>query len=112
MTIRKHLTLIEYSICYGAIAVTLVIFLAWFSRHPDVSKDQALRWMLWMFLPGSAAIIILLNLFYRCPRCNASFGKLRKQQVRWNPDRYRVLLVGETLEACPQCHVSFDEPWK
>ena len=112
MTIRKHLNLTEYSIWYGTIAVSLAIFFAWYSRQPDMSKDQAIRWLLWMCLPGSAAAIILLNLFYRCPRCHASRGKLKKKQVRWNPDRYRLLSVGETLEACPQCHVSFDEPWK
>jgi hypothetical protein len=66
--------------------------------------------MLWMFLPLFVAMSILLNLVYRCPRCHA--GKLKREQVGWNPDRYRILGVGETPEACPQCHVSFDEPWK
>ena len=97
---------------YGAVAVTLAIFLAWFSRHLDVSKDQAIRWMLWMFLPLSVPVCIVLNLLYRCPRCHASFGKLKREQVRSSPDKYRLLGVGETRDACPQCHVSFDEPWK
>ena len=66
--------------------------------------------MLWMFLPFGVAVSILLNLFYRCPRCHS--GRLKREQVRWSPDRYRILGVGETPKACPQCHVSFEEPWK
>ena len=31
-------------------------------------------------------------------------------QGGWNPDRYRARR--ELPEACPRCHVSFDEPWK
>ena len=112
MTIRERLKRIEYGLGYGAVAVSLAVFFAWYSRHPGLSKDQAIRSMLWMFLPLFVAMSILLNLLYRCPRCHASFGKLKREQVRWSPDRYRILGVGETREACPQCHVSFDEPWK
>ena len=111
MTIRERLKRIEYGIGYGTVAVTLAIFLAWFSRHPDVSKDQAIRWMLWMFLPFGVASAILLNLVYQCPRCHARL-RMKREQVSWNPDRYRILGVGETRDTCPQCHVSFDEPWK
>jgi hypothetical protein len=112
MTIRERLKRMEYCIGYGTVVVSVAIFFAWHSRHPDVSKDQAIRWMLWMFLPLGVAMSILLNLVYRCPRCHASFGKLKREQVRWSPDRYRILGVGETRESCPQCQVSFDEPWK
>jgi hypothetical protein len=36
------------------VAVGLVIFLAWFSQYPNVSKDASIRWMLWI---NSAATI-------------------------------------------------------
>ena len=91
-------------------AVGLAIFFAWHSRHPDVSKDQALRWMLWMWLPLGAAMIVLLNLLPGCPRCHTRYGRLKMEQVPWSPDRYRARR--ELPEACPRCHVSFDEPWK
>jgi uncharacterized protein with PIN domain len=111
MTIGERLKRIEYGLGYGTVAVTLAIFFAWHSRHPDVSKDQAIRQILWIFLPLGVAMSIVLNRVYRCPRCHASFGKLKREQVRWGPDRYRLLGVGQIQKACPQCHVSFDEPW-
>src|SRR5580704_6374162 len=78
MTIREHLKLVANCVGFGVMAVGLAIFFAWHSRHPGVSKDQALRWMLWMWLPLGAAMIILLNLLPGCPRCHTRYRRLKR----------------------------------
>ena len=100
--------LVEYCIQYGAVAVGVAIFFAWQLWYPNEFKAHSVRWLLLLGLAGSAAIIILSNLLYRCPRCHVSFRKLKLEAMRLHGIR-TMDLYGE---ACPRCHVSFDEPWK
>jgi ribosomal protein S27AE len=56
---------------------------------------------------------LLLTVFFRgrfkCPRCSADFRKLRLAQFgRFSTDRR---IYWELWDACPNCGVSFDEPF-
>ena len=109
MTIREHYELAFKRTKYGTVAAGIVVVVALEWRYPNVSKQQFLAIGLVMGVVFGVVLTLLGHFLYRCPRCHADFRKLRiKQMGRWNRDGR---FYWQIWDACPQCLVSFDEPW-
>lgn len=78
-------------------------------RYPNATKQQSWVFVLVVGAVFGMVIGIFTRVVYRCPQCQGSFQKLRiKQLGRWPRD---MCFIWQLWDACPQCHVSFDEPW-
>ena len=106
MTIREHFKLVNNRLRYfwAAVAVAVVFACQWL--YPRAN------FLLVGVLLGAALIgpiILVARRVFRCPRCSASYQRMRKE---------RALLLGadrrmywDIWEACPECQLRFDEPW-
>lgn len=109
MTIREQYESVLKQTTYGVIAVGSVVFIAFIWRYPHAPRRQSGLLGLLLGVVLAPVLVMLGRVLYRCPRCHADFQKLRVEQLgRWHPDRR---MYWQLWDACPQCHVSFDEPW-
>lgn len=109
MTIREHYELVVKYTKYGAIAAVGAVLIAFMWRYPNAPRWQGPVLGLAIGAVLGPAIIILGRVLYRCPRCHADFQKLRvKEFGRGYRDKR---MYWQLWDACPQCHVSFDDPW-
>lgn len=109
MTIRKHFQLVLKRTNYVTIVAGIAVVVAFEWRYPNATKQQYLAAMLIVGIVFGMTIGIFTRVVYRCPRCHASFQKVRiKQLGRWP---HNMRFFWQLWDACPHCHVSFDERW-
>jgi hypothetical protein len=110
MTIREYYELSWKRTTYGIFATVIAVEIAYCWCHPDMQKQHAvlLAWVLGGV--GAVAHPILFHCFiYRCPRCHADFMKPKSKWME--PSNRDKRFYWQIWDACPHCHVSFDEPW-
>lgn len=109
MTIREHFQSVLKRTNYVTVLAGIAVIVAFLWRYPNATKQQSWGFFLAVGVVFGVAIGIFTRIVYRCPRCHASFQKLRiKQLGRWPRD---MRFFWQLWDACPQCHVSFDDPW-
>ena len=93
-------------------AIVVVIALAFLVRwrYPRLTRLEALIGLLIAGLILAPVLVLWFRRQFVCPRCGASFQRLRKQQFgRFSSGRWRKFW--DLWNACPQCGVRFDDPW-
>lgn len=110
MTIREHFQRFYKRVTYiTVIAVVLAVVLIDL-RYPHLTGLQNL--MVCSIL-GILLCVVLLLVFkkrFKCPRCGADFQKLRRAQRGRSAMDARM--YWELWDACPNCGVNFDAPYR
>jgi hypothetical protein len=105
VTIREHFVQLARRLNYVWVALAFAIVGVGMWRYPHTSPFT-IGLVMGAVLIGP--IILVGRRVFRCPRCQRGYQQMRKQQ----PDRRRDLrMYWEVWEACPNCQLSFDEPW-
>lgn len=108
-TIREHFQRAHRikRLVLTAFAVVLGVLIRW--RYHDLTRIQADIFLLVLLVP----ILIALGLGpagrCKCPRCASDLKRLQAEQV--GRMRGGSQKPWELWDACPNCHVSFDEPY-
>lgn len=109
VTIREHFQRFMNSVSYIVVATAVLLVILIEFRYPHLTKLQNVAISLFI---GIAFALLLMMFFrgrFKCPRCTADFRKLRRAQLgRFSTGRR---MYWEIWDACPNCGVSFDEPF-
>ena len=107
-TIRQHFERVQKNLTRVIVVAgaVLVLGLAFQFPHTSLSRSflHAIGVVLALAIPG----LVFTGFMYRCPRCGASFRKLRIKQLGFRAD---PRMHWELWNECPRCRLSFDDPW-
>jgi hypothetical protein len=109
MTIREEFERRQRLLNRSFAAVAVVAIVIWTIAYPHLSKLQTIEGSLALGGVLGLILIPIVNRLFRCPRCNTNFREHRLEKLgRFNFDPRQT---HEIWAACPQCGVSFDEPY-
>lgn len=109
MTIREYFQRFHKRVTYGTVIAVVLMFALVSLRYPHLTRLQNTMLGLLAAIPISIGLLLLFRWRFKCPRCGARFGNLRRAQLgRFHTDRR---MYWELWSACPSCGVSFDEPY-
>jgi hypothetical protein len=109
VTIREHFQRFVKRVTYIVVAGALLVFVLIHLQYPHLTRLQNVTIGLLGGLPLAALLIVFFRGRFKCPRCGADFQKLRRAQVGRSATDHRM--YWELWDACPNCGVSFNEPY-
>ena len=85
----------------------LGVFVAW--RYPDLTRIQRDVVVSVLLILIFMAFALIPGRVFKCPRCGTDLKRLQAKQV--GETRRDTPKFWEAWDACPNCRVSFDEPY-
>lgn len=110
MTIREHFQRFQKRVSHVTMVVAVAAVIAFVLRYPHAKTAAAYAFGGVLALVYLAVFMLFLRKRYACPRCNADFVQLRREQVgRISLERR---MFWDLWDKCPHCGLRFDAPWE